>query len=720
MANIVSSRAAQEAVELSIVMPCLDEAETLETCVKKANSYLEDNGVEGEVIVADNGSTDCSQEIARSLGARVVYVPEQGYGNSLMGGIAAARGKYVIMGDADDSYDFLSLEPFLAKLREGYDLVMGNRFKGGIEPGDSPPLHRHFVNTVLSGIGHLFFRSPVGDVHCGLRGFNKESIQQLDLQAMGMEFASEMVVKATMHDLRIAEVPASLTHNGRSRPPHLNRWKDVWQYLRFLLVFSPRWLFFYPGILITLVGSAAMLAWIISGPIKIGHVGFDINTMLIAAMLIVLGIQIVYFAIFSKVYGVTTRLVPSNSTIDRFMGAFTLERGLFIGGVICLLGLSGLIATFVIWSSETFGVLAPSKIMRITIPSFALMVIGVQTIFASFFLSILDLKKGKEIKAGSIPARFSPFYYGSRLFSVVGIINETTSIIILLKDGARYLDDLVRVLASQTHQKDVELIVVDSGSSDGSVERLEELCERYGIELNLVTIEPHEFGHGKTRNFALDLARGEIVVTLSQDALPVSETWLDDLVRPLEDETVAGVFGRQIPRPGTGFCESHFYEVTYPLESRRIDGEDGSSFSNLQLFFSNVNGAIRKSLALAHPFRSDLVMSEDQFWGRAMLHRGYAIVYEPKATVLHSHSYTLAQLFKRYFKSGYSMRQMEMRGNVVRGGARTTLMLLEQVLFKCPWRLPEVIEYQATLGTAWLCGKHDLLPRRLRDSLLGL
>jgi rhamnosyltransferase len=297
-------------------------------------------------------------------------------------------------------------------------------------------------------------------------------------------------------------------------------------------------------------------------------------------------------------------------------------------------------------------------------------------------------------------------------------MNETTSIVILVKNGSRYLDELVRVLAAQTHEKDVELVVVDSGSSDGSVERLKALCAHHDLELNLVTIEPHEFGHGRTRNFALDIARGEIVAVLSQDALPISETWLDDLVRPLEDQTVAGVFGRQIPRPGTGVCEAYFYEFTYPEQRRCMVWGDGSSFSNLRIFFSNVNCALRKSLALAYPFRDDLVMSEDQFWGRAMLQQGYALVYEPDAMVIHSHNYSFRQLFKRFFQSGYSLRQMEMQGEIMRGGARTTLMLLKQVLFECPWRLMYAIAYEAVQGGAFLCGKHDLLPARLRESLL--
>jgi glycosyltransferase involved in cell wall biosynthesis len=390
------NEASEEIIELSIVMPCLNEAETIGTCIRKAKSFLQENGVDGEVIVADNGSTDGSDEIAESLGARVVHVPEKGYGNALIGGIAVARSKYVIVGDADDSYDFLSLGPFLAKLREGYDLVMGNRFKGGIEPGAMPPLHRYLGNPTLSGIGRLFFKSPVGDFHCGLRGFKREPIEKLNLRATGMEFASEMVVKATMHDLRIAEVPTSLAKDGRSRPPHLKSWKDGWRHLRFLLISSPRWLFFYPGILMTVVGSAAMLAWIITGPIRIGHIGFAINTMLLAALLIVLGVQTIYFAIFSKVYGVTTHLLPSKRIIDSFLRVYTLELGLLIGGFICLLGVSGLITTFVIWGKDAFGALVPNNIMRISIPSFTLTVAGVQTIFACFFLSVLELNKDKE------------------------------------------------------------------------------------------------------------------------------------------------------------------------------------------------------------------------------------------------------------------------------------------------------------------------------------
>jgi glycosyltransferase involved in cell wall biosynthesis len=384
----------RKVIELSIVMPCLNEAETLAYCIQKAQSFMERNDICGEVIVADNGSKDGSQSIAESLGAIVVNVPDRGYGSALMGGIASARGRYVIMGDADDSYDFSALEPYVEKLREGYELVMGNRFEGGIEPGAMPALHRYVGNPMLSGIGRLFFRNRIGDYHCGLRGFDKNAIDMLDLQTTGMEFASEMVVKASLNQLRITEVPTTLTEDGRSRPPHLRSYRDGWRHLRFLLIFSPRWLFFYPGLLFVLLGVTAMI-WLMTGPVKVGGIGFDINAMLYAALLIIVGVQTVYFAIFSKVYGVSVKLIPSNKIIDRFQRTFTLERGLAVGGIMTLIGIGGLIYAIVFWGEKTFGALVPGDIMRITIPSLTLTLIGVQTIFASFFLTTLNLKRKK-------------------------------------------------------------------------------------------------------------------------------------------------------------------------------------------------------------------------------------------------------------------------------------------------------------------------------------
>src|SRR6185503_16780874 len=280
--------------ELSVLMPCLNEAETLATCIKKAQKALDDLQVNGEVVIADNGSTDGSPEIAASLGARVIHVAQKGYGSALLGGIKAARGKYIIMGDADDSYDFTNLGPFLEKLRAGYDLVMGNRFKGGIAPNAMPPLHKYLGNPVLTGIGRLFFRSPCGDFHCGLRGFSKAAIQRLDLRTTGMEFASETVVKASLHRLRITEVPTTLSVDGRNRRPHLHTWRDGWRHLRFLLLYSPRWLFLYPGASLFLSGVAGMM-WLLPAPRHVGMVGLDIHTLFYASLAVVVGFQLMMF-----------------------------------------------------------------------------------------------------------------------------------------------------------------------------------------------------------------------------------------------------------------------------------------------------------------------------------------------------------------------------------------------------------------------------------------
>jgi glycosyltransferase involved in cell wall biosynthesis len=377
--------------ELSIVMPCLNEAETLAICVNKARSFLKGNSVEGEIIVADNGSTDGSQAIAEACGARVVSVKVRGYGAALMGGISAAKGRFVIMGDSDDSYDFTALSPFLDKLREGFDLVMGNRFKGGIKPGAMPPLHRYFGNPVLTGIGRLFFGGQVGDFHCGLRGLRKSAIERLELQTTGMEFASEMVVKAILHHLKICEVPSTLSPDGRSRSPHLKSWRDGWRHLRFLLIYSPRWLFLYPGTLLMAVGSAVML-WLFPGPRTIGKIALDIHTMLYASLSIILGFNIVAFAFFSKIFAISVRLVPPDSRLISLLKVITLERGLIIGAILSALGIAGTIYAVTIWSHASFGALKPSSVMRVTIPSMTFVALGIQIIFASFFLSLLGVK----------------------------------------------------------------------------------------------------------------------------------------------------------------------------------------------------------------------------------------------------------------------------------------------------------------------------------------
>lgn len=377
-------------VELTILMPCLNEAETLEVCIRKALGYLEESGVVGEVVIADNGSTDGSQDIARSLGARVVDIPRRGYGAALIGGIEAARGKFVIMGDADDSYDFTGLAPFVAQLRDGADLVMGNRFKGGIAPGAMPPLHKYLGNPVLSGIGQLFFRPGIGDFHCGLRGFNREVIMGLNLQTTGMEFASEMVVKASLAKLRIDEVPTTLKKDGRSRPPHLRSWHDGWRHLRFLLMFSPRWLFIYPGLFAFVTGVIATLGLSL-GPVKIGNVGFDVTTMVYASAFAVLGYQALLFWWLTKLYATQEGFLPASPSYRRLAAAWNLERGLIAGVLLFLLGVVIAVVQVVRWGSIDFGAQEAADVVRIAVPSAMLLVIGFQTAMMSFFAAILTI-----------------------------------------------------------------------------------------------------------------------------------------------------------------------------------------------------------------------------------------------------------------------------------------------------------------------------------------
>lgn len=375
--------------ELSIVIPCLNEAETLGTCISKAQTFLREHQVLGEIVVADNGSTDGSQSIARDAGARIVNVLQKGYGSALMGGIAESRGKYVIMGDADDSYDFLSLEPFLEKLRSGYDLVMGNRFKGGIKPGAMPWLHRYLGNPVLSGIGHLFFKSPFGDFHCGLRGFHRDVILKLDLKTTGMEFASEMLVKATLRGLKLAEVPTVLSPDGRSRPSHLHTWRDGWRHLRFLLLFSPRWLFLYPGMFLMLMGTATGV-WLLPGPRHVGNVVLDVHTLLFSAAGLVVGFQAVTFSFLAKIFAVNEHFHSQQSWTIDVVRSISLELGLILGISLIIVGLGGSVYALVIWQAFHFGPLDPSQMLRIVIPCVTAIILGFQTAMASFFLSFLQ------------------------------------------------------------------------------------------------------------------------------------------------------------------------------------------------------------------------------------------------------------------------------------------------------------------------------------------
>jgi hypothetical protein len=380
-------------------MPCLNEAETVATCVRKAVGFLAKSGIQGEVLVADNGSTDGSQRLATEAGARVVPIKEKGYGNALIGGITAAHGKYVIMGDSDDSYDFTKLMPFITELRAGKELVMGNRFKGGIEPGAMPPLHKYLGNPVLSFIGRLFFPSAIGDFHCGLRGFNRESALRLNLQATGMEFASEMVVKATLWGLDISEVPTTLSKDGRSHPPHLRSWRDGWRHLRFLLLFSPRWLFLLPGILLFVFGVAAG-AMVAAGPVTIGSVTFDVDTLVVASAAIVIGFQGVLFWLFTRVYAGSEGFLPEEPKVQQLLGRLSLERGLILGLVIGIAGLVGLILSLVYWTGSGFHNLNYEHELRLMIPSATALVLSCQLILGTFFLSILGIKQTRHTSAG--------------------------------------------------------------------------------------------------------------------------------------------------------------------------------------------------------------------------------------------------------------------------------------------------------------------------------
>ncbi|PYS33819.1 MAG: dolichol-P-glucose synthetase [Acidobacteria bacterium] len=379
-------------LELSIVMPCLNEAETLSICIQKAQQSLLKHDVKGEILVADNGSTDGSQEIARKMGARLIEVPDKGYGSALRGGVAAARGEYIIMGDADDSYNFSELSPFIQKLREGYDLVMGNRFEGTIKPGAMPALHKYVGNPVLTGIGRLLFSSQTGDFHCGLRAFRKDALEKLNLRTTGMEFASEMVVKATLHRMRVAEVPITLYPDGRSRPPHLRSWHDGWRHLRFMFLYSPRWLFLYPGLMLMIIG-AMISVWLLPGPKTIGTVTFDVNTLLYGGLAIIIGFEAINFAVFTKVFAISEGLLPEDPRLNKVFHFIKLETGLIVGIVLVLAGLIGSIYVLDIWKTRSFGPLEYSHTLRVVIPAGISLTLGSQTILSSFFLSILGLKR---------------------------------------------------------------------------------------------------------------------------------------------------------------------------------------------------------------------------------------------------------------------------------------------------------------------------------------
>jgi glycosyltransferase involved in cell wall biosynthesis len=384
---------AESTIELTVLMPCLNEAETLARCIRKATACIERLGLDAEVLVADNGSTDGSRLIALAEGARVIEVKERGYGAALYYGIVEARGRYVVMGDSDDSYDFSRLDGFVEKLREGADLVMGNRFTGGIRPGAMPWKNRYLGNPALSGIGRVFFNCPVADFHCGIRGLSREAFTHMRLQTTGMEFASEMVIKATLLGLRIAEVPTTLDKDGRRRPPHLRPWRDGWRHLRFMLLYSPRWLFLYPGFALMLVGIV-LGAILLPGPLLLSpHLGLDVHTLLFAFAGILIGFQAVSFAFCARVYALNEGLLPTDPKLEVLLRRFTLESGLVAGAVLLVVGICGAIGAVLTWSRVSFGELDIRSTLRIVIPAITAVCLGGQVILTSFLLSFLGLRR---------------------------------------------------------------------------------------------------------------------------------------------------------------------------------------------------------------------------------------------------------------------------------------------------------------------------------------
>lgn len=368
-------------------MPCLNEAETLAICIRKAKSFLSKAGVEGEVLIADNGSSDGSQKIAEEEGARVANIRNRGYGAALLGGIMAAKGQYIVMGD---SYDFTALMPFVERLRDGADVVMGNRFKGGIAPGAMPPLHRYLGNPVLSRIGRLFFHIKVGDFHCGLRGFRRDRINELNLCTTGMEFASEMVVRSALAGYRIDEVPTTLSKDGRSRPPHLRTWRDGWRHLSFLLMFSPRWLFLYPGLFLLVLGIFSAFV-LLPGPVLVGAVGFDIHTFIVACIAIIVGVQAISFAAVARRFATAHKLIPPSRQLSTILDFLTLDRVLIGAVVIVLSGFGGFLWCILQWASTGFGALEYSTLLRVLVLSLTAITIGVQLALTGFLSAIIEI-----------------------------------------------------------------------------------------------------------------------------------------------------------------------------------------------------------------------------------------------------------------------------------------------------------------------------------------
>ncbi len=378
-------------IELTILMPCLNEAETLAACIKKALGFLAESGIKGEVVIADNGSTDGSQDIATGLGARVVAVPQRGYGSALIAGIQAAQGSYVVMGDSDDSYDFSRLDGFVEKLRGGADLVMGNRFKGGIAKGAMPPLHRYLGNPVLSTIGRVLYRTPIGDFHCGMRGFSRASILKLGLTSPGMEFASEMVMKATLAGLRIAEVPTTLSPDGRSRPPHLRSWRDGWRHLKLLLTFAPFSLFLYPGFLLLALGLALFVP-LLFGPVALGGVTLDAGTTIFAATFIMTGFQLIWFHALARLFAVQSNLLPTSARFEALRRRISVDTACQLGAVFILMAVAATVGSVWFWAGAGFGALDAGTITRMAALVAVLAALGVQSVTNGFLWGLLSQK----------------------------------------------------------------------------------------------------------------------------------------------------------------------------------------------------------------------------------------------------------------------------------------------------------------------------------------
>jgi glycosyltransferase involved in cell wall biosynthesis len=379
-------------VELTILMPCLNEALTVQKCILKAQTFLQDRGIFGEVLLADNGSTDGSQILAQAAGARVIQIAHQGYGAALIGGIESAKGRFVIMADSDDSYDFAKLDGFIDRLRGGSELVIGNRFMGGIMPGAMPALNRYVGNPVLSFIGRRLFSSPVGDFHCGMRGFDRQAILALNLRSPGMEFASEMVVKASLAQLKITEVPIALSRDGRQRPPHLRPWRDGWRHLRFMLLRSPQWLFLYPGLALAFLGLIGASS-LTKTPIRVpGLLTLDINALLYFSIAATVGVQLMFFGLFAMAFAKKLSLQVAQGFAERLLGLASSAGAIVFGVALVAAGTAGALYAILKWGHTSFGALVPSEMMRITIPSVTTLAIGAQIVFGGFLLGFIEIE----------------------------------------------------------------------------------------------------------------------------------------------------------------------------------------------------------------------------------------------------------------------------------------------------------------------------------------